>query len=109
MRNVRAIVAGALLVTLPGCSRGLAGAYVCTGMPDINSLTLESDGTYTATGSISGHATPGAGKYTSNAQQVTIEGTFRVEGLTIVEPTKVIFDRRGNGELKSLLTTCRKR
>src|SRR5579872_3526929 len=109
MRNAKAILAGALLLALPGCSKGLAGTYACTGMPDINSLTLESDGSYTSTGSISGHATPGTGKYIANAQQVTIEGTFRVEGLTIVEPTKVIFDRQGNGELKSLLTTCRKR
>jgi hypothetical protein len=109
MPSARAILAGSLLLILPGCSKGLAGTYACTGMSDINALTLESNGTYASTGSISGHATPGAGKYTANAQQVTIEGTFRVEGLTIAEPTKVIFDRRSNGELKSLLTSCKKR
>jgi hypothetical protein len=95
-------------MALSGCSKGLVGSYACTGMPDITTLNLASDGTYTSGGMISGHATPGSGKYTSTATQVTLEGTFTVEGLTVVEPNKVIFDRRGNGELKSLLTTCKK-
>ena len=109
MAMARLILVGAVLLVLSACSKGLEGTYACSGMPDITTLTLEGDGTYTSLGNISGHATPGTGKYTANAQQVTLNGSFKVEGLTIAEPTKVIFDRRPGGELKSLLTSCRKR
>ena len=39
---------------------------------------------------------------------MTLKGSYKVEGLTIAEPSEVIFDREKNGDLKSLLTTCKK-
>ena len=108
MPKPKLILAGALLLALSGCAKGLAGSYDCTGIPDINSLTLGSDGSYTSTGNIIGHATAGSGRYTSDARQVTLNGSYKVEGLTIAEPSEVIFDREKNGDLKSLLTTCKK-
>ena len=102
------ILAAAVLLALSGCSRGLVGSYRCTGIPDIQTLTLESDGSYTARGDILGHVTSGSGKYVSTGQQVILEGSYQVEGLTLTEPSKVILDREKNGDLKSLLTTCKK-
>jgi hypothetical protein len=98
-----------LLLALSGCSKGLAGSYVCTGMPDITALTLDSDGRYTSNGSILGHATPGTGQYTADPGHVTLTGSYSVEGLTKVEANKVVFDRQRNGDLESLLTTCKRR
>jgi hypothetical protein len=97
-----------MVVALAGCSKGVAGTYSCTGMPDITSLTLESDGTYSSSGNILGHATSGSGKYTLDPHHLTIDGSYRVDGLTEVEETKVEFDRMQNGQLKSLLTSCAK-
>jgi hypothetical protein len=97
-----------VLPVLAGCGTGVTGSYSCAGMPDIATLTLETDGSYTSNGSILGHATPGTGKYTLDPGHVTLAGSYRVEGLTQVEANKVVFDRQSNGELKSLLTTCTK-
>jgi hypothetical protein len=98
-----------LLLALSGCSKGLVGTYRCTGIPDLNALTLESDGSYTSTGDILGHATSGSGKYKADGRRVTLKGSYRVEGLTLNEPNDVVLDRQRNGDLKSLLTTCKKR
>jgi hypothetical protein len=103
------ILAAAALLALAACSKGLHGAYACTGIPDINALTLKSDGSYTSNGNILGHATPGSGKFTYDARQVTLEGSYKVEGLTVTEPNKVIFDRQRNGDLKSLFTVCKRK
>lgn len=108
MPRARLTLAGAMLLALAGCSKGLHGSYKCTGIPDITELTLASDGTYTSNGSISGHATPGLGRFTAEAGRVTLKGSYKVEGLTVTEPNEVIFDREKNGDLKSLFTTCRK-
>ncbi len=108
MPKAKMILAGAWLLALAACSKGLTGTYACTGIPDISALTLESNGSYTSNGNILGHATPGSGKYKSDARHVTLEGSYRVEGLTVIEPNKVIFDRQSNGDLKSPLTTCEK-
>jgi hypothetical protein len=107
--KVSLILAGVLLLLLPACAKHVVGTYACSGIPDIDTLILESDGSYTSTGNILGHATPGSGRYKSDGRQVTLEGSYKVEGLTVIEPNKVIFDRQGNGDLKSLLTLCKKR
>jgi hypothetical protein len=103
------MLAGMLVLALPACSKGLTGSYRCTGIPDLKTLTLDSDGSYTSTGDIMGHATSGLGKYKADARHVTLTGSYKVEGLTLNEPSEVVLDRQGNGQLKSLLTTCRKR
>ena len=108
MPKTRMILIGGAVLLLSACSKHVVGSYACTGIPDINTLTLESDGSYTSGGNIMGHATAGTGRYKSDAHQVTLEGSYTVEGLTVTEPDKVIFDRLGNGDLKSILTTCRK-
>ena len=109
MRVRMSLMAGLLLaVALAGCSRGVDGTYSCKGIPDITSLTLESDGSYTSSGSILGHATHGKGRYTLDPRHLTLDGSYRVDGLTEVETTKVEFDRLQNGQLKSLLTSCTK-
>ena len=102
------MLAGVLVLALPACSNGLTGTYRCTGIPDLKTLTLESDGRYSSTGDIMGHATAGSGTYKADAHHVTLTGSYRVEGLTVNEPSEVVLDRQGNGQLKSLLTTCRK-
>ena len=102
------LAAGLMAVTFSACSKGLSGTYSCTGMPDITMLTLDGDGGYTSSGNILGHATSGTGKYTGDPRHVTIDGSYRVEGLTEVQATRVEFDRAKNGQLKSLLTTCTK-
>ena len=108
MRKITIAVVSLTLVVLSGCNRGLTGSYSCTGMPDIISLTLASDGSYTSSGSILGHATTGSGKYKVEPTRVTLQGSYTTEGLTQAEPNMVIFDREKNGVLKSLLTTCKK-
>jgi hypothetical protein len=108
MGTARAILAGALLLVLAACSKGLAGSYRCAGIPDITTLTLEGDGRYTSTGNILGHAISGAGRYKADARRVRLEGSYKVEGLTLTEPSEVVFDRKRNGDLKSLLTSCKK-
>jgi hypothetical protein len=108
LRKMTVLLAIGLAVMASGCRKGVTGTYHCTGMPDIATLTLESDGSYTSDGDILGHATPGSGKYIADAGHVTLEGSYRVEGLTQVEANMVVFDRQKNGDLKSLLTTCKK-
>lgn len=108
MSRTRLILAGAMLLAFAACSKGLHGSYKCTGIPDITELTLKSDGSYRSNGSISGHATPGSGRFKADANQITLKGSYQVEGLTVTEPNEVIFDREKNGDLNSLLSTCRK-
>lgn len=108
MRKVTIVLVGVASLMLAGCSRGLAGSYSCTGMPDIASLTLSSDGSYTSSGSILDHATTGSGTYKVDPRHVTLKGSYKVAGLTQSEPNLVVFDRQKNGVLKSMLTTCKK-
>jgi hypothetical protein len=108
LRKTMVLLAMGVAVMASGCRKGVEGSYRCIGMPDISTLSLESDGSYTSNGNILGHATPGSGKYIVNGGQVTLEGSYRVEGLTQIETNMVVFDRQKNGDLKSLLTTCKK-
>ena len=108
MRKTATVMAGFILMVLPACHKGVTGTYRCTGMPDITALTLDSDGTYTSRGSILDHATTGSGKYKADATRVILQGSYTVAGLTRAEPTTIIFDREKNGDLKSLLTACKK-
>jgi hypothetical protein len=108
VRRTAIVSLGVALTALAGCSRGVTGTYECVGMPDIQSLTLEAGGRYTSKGEIMGHVTSGSGTYKVDAGHVTLEGSYSVEGLTQAEPNKVIFDRLNKGQLKSLLTTCKK-
>jgi hypothetical protein len=108
MSKAKLIIAGIAVLLLSACSKHVVGTYACSGIPDINTLILESDGGYASKGNIMGHATAGLGRYKSDAHQVMLEGSYTVEGLTVTEPDKVIFDRQSNGDLKSLLTLCKK-
>jgi hypothetical protein len=108
VRKSGLVLAVTLSLVASGCSKGVSGSYVCTGIPDITSLTLEAGGSYTSNGNILGHATPGSGTYTFDAHRLTLEGSYGVDGLTLTEPNKVIFDRQTNGDLKSLLSSCKK-
>jgi hypothetical protein len=108
MPKARMTLAVTAILLLSACSKHVVGTYACSGIPDINTLILESDGSYTSGGNILGHATAGVGRYKSDVHQVTLEGSYTVEGLTVSEPDKVILDRLSNGDLKSPLTLCKK-
>ena len=116
MRNL--ILAGAIVpvLLLCGCGRSVVGKYQCDGIPGMASLELRADGTSAYSGDILDHRVVGTGTYTADGAHVTVKSDAKTFGKTASDANTVLderkdettFDKQGNGDLKWILSTCKK-
>jgi hypothetical protein len=107
MRQFAMGLAAMLTLTISGCAQNVTGKYHCTGLPDMKTMELRADGSYTSAGSILGHAVTGVGKYTTAGKKVTLDGVNTTEGLTETTKSAVELERQSNGNLTADIYTCK--
>jgi hypothetical protein len=104
------------LLLLNGCGQSVVGKYQCHGLPNMAALELRADGTAVQSGSMLGHPILGTGAYTADGGQVTVKSDVKIFGRTDSDANVVqderkdetTFQKQGNGDLISELTTCKK-
>jgi hypothetical protein len=102
-----------LLLGLSGCGgQSVAGKYQCDGIPGSDTLLLGSDGTAVQQGDMLGHQMMGTGTYKSDGGKITVTITsLTADGAKTDIPQdrqETVFERQDNGDLKWILSTCRK-
>jgi hypothetical protein len=102
------MLAGVTALMLSGCSASARGTYDCTGIPGLSRIELHADGSYVSEGDMLGHEASGAGTYTADAKRLRLSGTDSVEGLSASNPTSMEFEREENGDLKWIVSTCKR-
>jgi hypothetical protein len=113
MIQIRAVALMPLLLVLSACGgHSLEGKYQCDGIPGSDILILGSDGTAVQEGLMFGHAMMGTGSYKQDGDKVTVTLTSLTEdGAKAAIPQDrehTIFEVQSDGNLRWLLSTCKK-